>query len=74
MEDWQEEALSLALELCEHGEVRIESGGEDYVFAVADVIALGLMVLCAGPGRTGEVVCSWLDRARVASARPMGDA
>jgi hypothetical protein len=76
MEEWQEEALVLALELRDRGEVRITSGGEDYAFSADDLVALGLLVLVAGPDRTAEVVCSWLDRARRAatSARPMGDA
>jgi hypothetical protein len=76
MEDWQQEALELAVALRDRGEVRLTSAGEEYVFAADDLIALGLMVLCAGPDRTAEVVCSWLDRAQraAAAARPMGDA
>jgi hypothetical protein len=74
MEDWQKEALVLALELRDRGEVRVTSDGEEYVFGADDLIALGLLVLVAGPGRTVEVVCSWLDRARGAASRPMGDA
>jgi hypothetical protein len=74
VEEWQKEALAIATELCESGEVRIASGGEEYVFGADDLTALGILVLAAGPDRTGEVVCSWLDRARTVAARPMGDA
>jgi hypothetical protein len=75
MEDWHKEAMSLALELRDRGEVQITSGGDEYVFSADDLLALGLLVLVAGPDRTVEVVCSWLDRARArAAARPMGDA
>lgn len=65
MEEWQKEALAIAVMLRDRGEVRITSGGEDFVFAAGDLIALGVMVLAAGPDRTVDVVCSWLDRARV---------
>jgi hypothetical protein len=77
MEDWKQEALFLVSELGERGEVRISGAdGEEYVFGANDLIALAIMVLVAGPDRTGEVVCSWLDRAQRAAAaeRPMGDA
>jgi hypothetical protein len=74
MEDWHKEAIALALELSERGEVRMTSDGDEYVFVADDLVALGLLVLVAGPDRTSEVVCSWLDRARGAAARPMGDA
>jgi hypothetical protein len=75
MEDWRSEALELAAELAERGEVQITSGGEDYLFSADDVLALGLLVLCGGPERTSEVVCAWLDCARGrAAARPMEDA
>jgi hypothetical protein len=67
MEDWRSEALALAAELASRGEVRITSGGEEYVFGADDLVALGLVVLTAGPDRTAEVVCSWLDRARAAA-------
>jgi hypothetical protein len=77
MEDWQQEALLLASELGERGEVRISGAdGAEYAFGANDLVALGIMVLVAGPDRTAEVVCSWLDRAQraAAAARPMGDA
>jgi hypothetical protein len=75
VEEWQKEAIELAAELSERGEVRFAgTDGEEYAFGADDLIALALVVLCAGPDRTSEVVCSWIDRARVASARPMGDA
>jgi hypothetical protein len=67
MEDWQREALAIATELSERGEVRITWGGEEYVFGADDLTALGVVVLTAGPDRTAEVVCSWLDRARAAA-------
>jgi hypothetical protein len=68
MEDWHQEALVLATELADRGEVRISGAdGEEYVFGADDLVALGLMVLTAGPDRTAEVVCSWLDRARAAA-------
>jgi uncharacterized protein YjlB len=75
MEDWHKEAIELAAELRARGEVRISGAdGEEYAFGADDLIALGLVVLCAGPDRTAEVVCSWLDRARAVAVRPMGDA
>jgi hypothetical protein len=73
--DWKSEAIEIATMLREHGEVQITSGGEDYRFSADDVLALGLLVLCAGPDHTSEVVCAWLDCARSrAAARPMEDA
>jgi hypothetical protein len=73
--EWKSEALALAAELAERGEVQITSGGEEYRFSADDVLALGLLVLCAGPDHTSEVVCAWLDCARSrAAARPMEDA
>jgi hypothetical protein len=74
MEDWHKEALSLALELRDSGEVRFCADGEEYAFGADDLVALALAVLCAGPDRAVEVVCSWIERARRAAARPMGDA
>jgi len=74
MDDWQKAAMEMAVELSLCGEIRVEADGEEYVFNGADLIALGIMVFVGGPARTAEVVCSWLDRARVSPARPMGDA
>jgi hypothetical protein len=72
MEDWRSEALALAAELAARGEVRITSSGEEYLFSADDVLALGLVVLCAGPDHTSEVVCSWLDCARSRAAARAG--
>jgi hypothetical protein len=72
MEDWRSEALALAAELAASGEVRITSSGEEYLFSADDVLALGLLVLCGGPDRTGEVVCAWLDCARGRAAARAG--
>lgn len=65
MEDWQRMAVELAAELAARGVVRIKADGDEYVFTADDVIALGLTVLTAGPDRTADVVCSWLDCGRV---------
>jgi hypothetical protein len=70
--DWKSEAIELAAELAERGEVQITSGGEEYLFAADDVLALGLLVLCGGPDRTSEVVCAWLDCARGRAAARAG--
>jgi hypothetical protein len=72
MDDWRSEALALAADLAARGEVKIESGGDEYVFSADDVLALGLLVLCGGPDRTGEVVCAWLDCARSRAAARAG--
>jgi hypothetical protein len=75
MEDWHKEALALAAELADRGEVQITSGGDEYLFSGDDVLALGLLVLVAGPDHTSDVVCSWLDCARSrAAARGRRDA
>lgn len=72
MEDWQRWAMDMALGLAEDGEVVLVDDGERVVVTTSDVIALGVMVLAAGPERTAEVVCSWLDRAHASRSR--GDA
>jgi hypothetical protein len=72
MEGWHQEAIELAAELAERGEVQITSGGEEYLFSADDVLALGLLVLVAGPDHTSDVVCSWLDCARSRAAARAG--
>lgn len=72
MEDWHRWAMEMALELAENGEVVLVDEGERFAVTTSDVVALGIMVLAAGPERTAEVVCSWLDRAH--AARAQGDA